>query len=167
MDDFLKILWTGLATITIALVTVFSDKIIERIRLALNRANLRIKQYEEMAQSIGEFVFLVELEYEFRLKGWDQPGVDSSWKEIDDQYKVAIKKVRRNEFVYRSWVNKFWGEKRLEEFDEIMKLVIDEVDPAIHGLKGQGDHQLSLIKLEKSSRELRKLVKTWLVRSEA
>jgi len=168
VDEFLKAFGTGLAAIVIGLIAVFSDKLIGRIRLALNRADMRVEQYEKMALTLGEFVFLVQLEYEYRYNRWDAPGKDPSWTLIDDQYKDAINKVRKNEFVYRSWVNKYWDKNQLQEFDRIMKLIIENVDPAIHALKDENEQRDDVLKkLEESSVDLRNRVKEWLVKSEA
>jgi len=46
-----------LATIIIALLTVFSDKILERIRFRLNIADLRTKYFEELAVNLSTYLF--------------------------------------------------------------------------------------------------------------
>ena len=46
-----------LATIIIALLTVVSDKILERIRFRLNIADLRTKYFEELAVNLSTYLF--------------------------------------------------------------------------------------------------------------
>ena len=45
-----------LAATIVALLTVFSDKILERIRFSLNRADLRVKYFEELAVDLSTYV---------------------------------------------------------------------------------------------------------------
>ena len=45
-----------LVTTAVALLTIFWDRLLARIRFQLNRADLRVKQYEELAQDLSRYI---------------------------------------------------------------------------------------------------------------
>lgn len=53
----------------IALLSIFSTKITENVRLALNRADFASKYYEELASDLSEYRFQAELMVEFVERG--------------------------------------------------------------------------------------------------
>src|SRR6266566_839161 len=95
-----------LATIIVALLTIFSDKILERIRFGLNVANLRTKYYEELATGLSTYLFWSEIYHERRQKGWDDDPADMD--AIGGEVNAAVTTLRKKEYVYRAWVRKYW-----------------------------------------------------------
>jgi DNA-binding Lrp family transcriptional regulator len=59
MDIISNNVGTWLAAVTVALLTIFSDKILGRIRFSLNRADLRVKYFEQLATDLSTYVFWV------------------------------------------------------------------------------------------------------------
>jgi hypothetical protein len=111
--------WLG-ATL-VALLTVFSDKIIGRIRFRLNRADLRAKYFEELALDLSSYIFWAEVYHERFQKGWTSDPEDLS--AVAGELNVAMVTWRKKEYVYRSWVRRYiasprssaaeWGASRL------------------------------------------------------
>lgn len=54
----------------IGILTHFSSKITESIRVAINSADLGSQNYEQLAMDLSEFIFQAELIEEFINKGW-------------------------------------------------------------------------------------------------
>ncbi|HVG45054.1 MAG TPA: hypothetical protein VM890_10005 [Longimicrobium sp.] len=162
-EAFWKAFGAGLAAALLAMVTVFSDKIAARIRLALNRADLRVKQFEEMALDLSDYAFHAELSHEFIKKGWDTP---EELAPIIRDYNAAITTVRKKEFVYRSWVRRYWRPERLVQFEALIQTV-KRVDGAVHDLNDSGDMRRKLEALETLLGQLREQVDSWLSSADA
>jgi hypothetical protein len=104
----------------IAILTVFSGKIVESLKFSLNRANLRTKNYEQLSQDLSEFVFMAELNHEFLENDWTtKPTLTGLLNDYND----SKTKVRKSEFVYRSWISKYWDKSQLEKFSHVMELI--------------------------------------------
>jgi len=83
---------TWLVGFLIARLTLFSTKITENIKLALNRADLVSKYYEELAVNLSEYRFQAELAVEFVERGWTTAyTLETLFKE----YNEAITKLRQ------------------------------------------------------------------------
>jgi len=112
-------LW--LAATIVALLTIFSDKILERIRFRLNRADLRTKYFEEQAVSLSAYLFYSEIFHERYQKGWADDPEDLA--AIGGAINGAVTKLRKKEYVYRAWVRKYWGPAALEQFAQVLAAV--------------------------------------------
>jgi len=110
-----------------------SARITESIKFALNRADLRTKQYEELASEIGNYIFAAELITEFIEQGWT---TKQTMTELLKDYDESIATLRKKEFVYLSWIQKYWGKHEAAKFDSFMKSV-REFDMAIHSLNDE------------------------------
>jgi hypothetical protein len=118
---FLNNIGTWLAAALVGLLTIFSDKILERIRFRLNRADLRVKQYEELAQDLSAYTFWVEVYQERYARGWTNNKNDL--KAVGGLLNEAMVTLRTKEYVYWSWVRKYWGEVAARQFTEVIRVV--------------------------------------------
>jgi hypothetical protein len=154
--------WLGAAIV--ALLTVFSDKIIGRIRFALNRADLRAKYFEELAIDLSTYLFFASLFHERYARGWTDDPDDLS--AIGSEINGAVTTLRKKEYVYRSWVRKYWKSGGLNDFEEIMKAV-GLVEDAIHAFNEGGDEGAKTTVLGKELHLLRSKIDSWLSQSDA
>ncbi len=124
---------TWLVAFLLAILGLFSGRITESIRFALNRADLRTTQYEELATEISQYIFSAELCTEFI-------GSSSTTKEtlteLVTEYNVNITKLRKKEFVYSAWIQKFWGKSQADKFEQFMNSV-RAYDTAIHSINDE------------------------------
>jgi len=119
---------TWLVAFIIAILGLFSSRIIESIRVALNRADLRIKQYEELASDISQYIFVAEYNTEMIENNW------TSRQTIIDmvkEYNESITSLRKKEFIYLSWIQKYWSKKEILQYEAFMNSVKD-FDSALH-----------------------------------
>src|SRR5262249_19252430 len=135
-----------LAATVVALLTVFSDKILERIRFRLNRADLRTKYFEQLAKDLSTYLFYSELFHERYQKGWADDPEDLD--RIGGAINGAITTLRENEYIYRAWVRKYWGEAKLEQFAEVMT-ALKSADDAIHAFNDRGNEKEKTAELGK------------------
>jgi|SRR6185436_1793401 len=159
MDIFKEHFGTWLTTLIVGLLTVFSDKIIERVRLGINRANLRIKYFEELAIDLSTYVFWAEVYLERFEKGWDEDPDDL--KAVGGELNLAMITLRKKEFVYKSWVNRYWKEKDKSEFINLFESV-KEVDNVSHAFNEQGEENEKAKIYRTELNLLRKKVNKWL-----
>jgi hypothetical protein len=124
---------TWLVAFLIGILALFSGRITESVKFALNRADLRTKQYEDLATEISAYIFYAELTTEFIEHGWT---TKKSMTDLITAYNTSITSLRKKEFVYAAWVKKYWGAAQLSKFDAFMKSVA-EFDKAIHLLNDE------------------------------
>lgn len=124
---------TWIVTFAIGILTIFSSQITESVKFAINRADMRTKQYEELATEVSNYIFSAELNVEFIEHGWT---TKKSMTALVDDYNKSIEQLRKKEFVYHSWIQKFWGKNEADEFESFMKSV-RESDSAMHLLNDQ------------------------------
>ena len=148
-----------LAATTIALLTVFSDKILERIRFRLNRADLRTKYFEQLAIDLSTYLFYSELFHERYQKGWADDLEDLAG--IGGAINGAVTTLREKEYVYRAWVRKYWGRAKVEQFAEVMA-TLKSVDDAVHAFNDAGNEKEKTTELAKRLSKLRARVDEWL-----
>jgi len=122
-----------MAAFIIGIFTIFSAQITERVKFALNRADLRTKQYEELATEVSKYIFSAELLCEFIEHDWT---TKKSMTDLGDYYNKSVMELRAKEFVYHSWIQKFWGQKQAGQFDAYIKSV-REFDSTIHSLNDE------------------------------
>jgi hypothetical protein len=117
----------------IAILGIFSDKITESIKFALNRADLRTKQYEELAADVSSHLFSAELTTEFIENNWT---TKQAMTDLLKDYNASITTLRRKEFVYLSWLEKYWGCGKVAAFQSLMQ-VVGEFDLSLHSLNDE------------------------------
>jgi hypothetical protein len=124
---------TWLVGFVIALLTLFSAKITENIRLALNHADLVSKYYEELAENLSEYRFQAELTVEFVERGWTTAY---TLETLIKEYNESVTKLRKKEWVYQSWIRRYWGERPAIAFDQCMDAV-KAFDSEVHHLNDE------------------------------
>lgn len=128
-----------LVAFLIGILTIFSGQITESVKFALNRADLRTEQYirteqyKELATEISQYIFSAELNTEFIKNDWT---TKKALTELITDYNESITKLRKNEFVYAAWIQKYWGEKESAKFDAFMEAV-HEYDKSLHSLNDE------------------------------
>jgi hypothetical protein len=103
---------------------------------------------------LSEFIFAAELTVEFVENGWTTAD---SLMPMLKEYNDAITKIRKKEYVYWSWVGRYWGEDKVLEFSKIAE-AIKEFDQAIHSLNDEFE-QVNIKRIGKSKALLRRLVR--------
>ncbi|NEN97334.1 MAG: hypothetical protein F6K50_17930 [Moorea sp. SIO3I7] len=119
-----------MVTSMIGLVAFSADKIVEHIKLAANRADQQISNYNELATDLSDYIFFTEVLVKFYSQGWT---TKSSLNKIVPRYNNAIIKLRKREYVNLALVHRLWGKKSANEFTEIMSLV-KRIDALVHEL---------------------------------
>lgn len=126
---------TILVTSFITLITIFSDKIFENIKFGLNRADLRISQYENLATGISDFAFEAENITEYYEYGWT---TKLSLEVVAPEYNAAITNLRRKEYVVTGWLNRFWSKEDVMRYTVIMETA-KKIDFQIHSLNMEAE----------------------------
>jgi hypothetical protein len=121
---------TWLVAFLIGILGLFSGRITESVKFALNRADLRTKQYEELATEISQYIFSAELNTEFIENNWT---TKKTLTVLVTDYNTSITTLRKKEFVYGAWIQRFWGNEQSAKFGAFMEAV-REFDKAIHSL---------------------------------
>jgi hypothetical protein len=112
---------TWFVGLVLAVLGVFSDRIVGRLRFALNRADLRAKCYEEMAESISHFVFLIDrMVNVYYGSTW---VTDKGKSAIASEYDAITNEIMRKEYVYQSWMKRYWGKETNDAFRSTMAIV--------------------------------------------
>jgi hypothetical protein len=124
---------TWFVALLITILTLFSSRLTESIKSALNRADLRTRQYEELATEISEYIFAVELTVEFIEKDWT---TKESLTELIKNYNQSITTLRKKEFVYLAWLRKYWDNKQVVQFEKFMQSV-RAFDSVTHSLNDE------------------------------
>ena len=117
----------------ISVLAIFSSKITEYIKFALNSADLRSKYYEELAVNLSDYNFEAELTVEFLDKGWTTAATMSP---LMNQYNDSITELRKKEYVYLSWMNRYWGKAKVSELEGAYAAA-KTFDTAIHSLNDE------------------------------
>ncbi len=124
---------TWFVGLLIVLLTSFSSKLTESIKFALNRADSRTRQYEELATEVSQYIFTAELTVEFIENDWT---TKESLTERIKEYNQSITTLRKKEFVYLAWIQKYWDKKQVIQYEDFMKSV-RVFDSAIHSLNDE------------------------------
>jgi hypothetical protein len=103
------------------------------MRLALNHADLVSKYYEELATNLSEYRFQAELVVEYVEHGWTTAR---TLETLDKEYNESITKLREKEWVYQSWIRRYWGERQAIAFDRCMTTV-KAFDSEVHNLNDE------------------------------
>ena len=124
---------TWLVAFVIAIMGLFSSQITEKVKFALNRADLRTKQYEELVTEVSQYLFAAELVTEFIEHDWT---TKTAMTTLITDYNTSIKTLRKKEFVFQAWIRKYWGRNEATQFASFMKSV-REFDSAGHSLNDE------------------------------
>jgi hypothetical protein len=130
----------------IALLSVFSSRLTESVKFSINKADIRAKSYEEIAQGLSEYLFIAGQFQETLERG---TTTKEALVPIVMEYNDAITKLNRNEYVYRSWLARYWNKADMAKFDEVM-MSINNVDQSVHSL----NDQLELVNITKSQTKI-------------
>src|SRR5262249_32289725 len=101
--------------------SVFSTRLVETIKLALNRADARTKYFDEMATDISRFVFMIDRI--IRVYYESHWADDDSKSGIAQEYDEAMNTLSRKEYVYLSWFHRYWGKANVRAFELTMSKV--------------------------------------------
>jgi hypothetical protein len=142
----------------LALLGLFSARIVEAVKFALNRADLRTKYYEELAIDLSNFVFVVDrLTKVYYGSTW---ASDEDKSAIAAEYNLAMSGICRKEYVYLSWLKRYWSQRGASAFIAIMAK-IRAVDAVLIRLNEEStkdaaikDLELAFSDLQESAREL-------------
>jgi len=118
IKDFIK--WV-ITAIVGTLILVFVTPYIEKIKVRMDRANARAKQFEEIAPAISAYVYEVDMVNRSYIHGWEETKQEAA--ESDEAYNQAIAIIRKNEYVYLSWAKKYWKENEFPVFEKLMEAV--------------------------------------------
>jgi hypothetical protein len=151
-----------LITVFITILTVFSDKIIERIRFGINKADLRIKYFEELATDLSRYIFWTDVYLERFEKNWTDDKDDLAG--IAGELNTAMVTLREKEYVYKSWVTKYWTKAQQDAFFDIFDSVI-KVDIATHLYNDPGSEKEKNKKLRDELELLQFKASNWLNKS--
>jgi hypothetical protein len=137
---------TWFVGVLIAVLTVFSSTLTERIKFSINRADLRVKSYEQLSQDLSEYVFDAEFCQESFEHNWT---TKDALDDLVKGYNLAITKLRGNEYVYRSWLSRYWGKEEVKRFSDLMETV-KRLDLVIHSLNDEIEavHNKSKLKID-------------------
>jgi hypothetical protein len=124
---------TWLVGLAVALLGLFSSRITESVKFALNRADLRTGQYEELATEVSKYIFSAELNTEFIEHGWT---TKQTMSDLLKEYNQTITTMREKEFVYIAWIHRFWGNPEADRFKAFMTSV-RAFDSSIHTLNDE------------------------------
>jgi hypothetical protein len=150
-----KRFWPGLAqsfkqqaaiyivTAVFAILTVFSNTIADRIKTALNYADAREDRYATLARQISGYIFDCELIEEYLVNGWT---TRDALVPIISDYNKDITDLRRNEYVNRAMLAKYWNKARRNQFDSLMAQIL-KVDSTVHKLNDEYE-KVNILKTE-------------------
>lgn len=114
----------------IAVLAVFPSYFTDRIKFALNTADLRSKYFEEFAENLSAFSFEAELVVEYLGDG---VADRDSWDKIGNEYNPLITTLRNKEYVYLAWISRYWGGTRVYDV-ETAYIAVKTFDSALHDL---------------------------------
>ena len=132
---FQKRLGTFIVSALVALLTVFSNTLTERIKFGLDRADMRQSKFAQLSEDLSIYLFDCELEQEYLTEGASQVSLyDSVGKELNN----SITTLRKAEYSNRAIIAHYWAAERAQEFDTIMSDV-KSLDLVLHELNISGD----------------------------
>ena len=126
-------LGTWFIGLLVGVLALFSSQVTESIKFALNRADARTRQYEELATEVSQYIFAAELTVEFIEKDW---MTKQSLTGLVKDYNESITTLRKKEFVYLAWIRKYWGTEQMVQYRNFMQSV-RSLDSAIHSLNDE------------------------------
>lgn len=112
----------------ISILAVFSGFITERIKFAINKANLRSQYFEQIALSLSAFIFHAELIQEFQTERWTDSEL---YKQIVTDYNKLITEIRSKNYIFSSWIATYWQPSRTQLLEDVFEAV-KAVDKNVH-----------------------------------
>lgn len=140
-SHFSERMGTYIVTTVFTIVTVFSDTLAGNIRSALNRADARDEKYAVLSRQLSDYLFECKLIEEYLNNGWT---TREAFTPIVLDYNNDITDLRKNEYVDRAILAKYWNKDRRAEFVTIMN-DIHGVDSTIHSLNDEME-QVNILK---------------------
>jgi hypothetical protein len=133
---------TWFVGVVLAVLGIFSAKIVEAIKVSLNRADLRTKYYEEMAIDISHFVFIIDRLVKVYYGSEDEDDKSPIAREYDE----IMNAICRKEYVYLSWLRRYWGEDKSDSFRVMMEKIraVDATLISMRGKEAPGIKQLEM-----------------------
>lgn len=129
-------------SIVLTFLGLFSARIVESIKFALNRADVRVKYFEKMATEISHFVFIINrLTLVYHGSTWASPEDKDA---IATEYNTVMNAISRNEYVYLSWLRHYWGKNTANAFSRYMEKV-RAVDLVLIRMNEAGDQKDKLL----------------------
>jgi hypothetical protein len=161
---------TYLITAVFAFLAVFSDSIAGRIKFELNKADYREDKYATLSRDLSGYIFDCQLVAEYLRNGLtSKEGLTP----LAEDYNKDITELRRNEFVERAYLAKYWGKDRQAEYASIMTDVL-QIDTTVHSLNDEIEQVVILKKKDKidptkakaTADELEKMLSTFKPKAE-
>ncbi|MDD1625954.1 MAG: hypothetical protein LUQ26_00545 [Methylococcaceae bacterium] len=161
-----------LITTVVSIATICSDRITGAIKTEINKSDQRPVQHEKIAKDISSLLFDAENVVEFVNKNLT---TKKNLKFIVTPYNTSIETMRKNEYVYRAVVERYWDEGDTLKLYETFAADVRLVDNSIHafneefsqvdsGLKSRADEAKtkplvkpasdSIAKLQESAKQL-------------
>ena len=150
---------TWFVGVVLTLMSLFSGRLAETIKFALNRADLRTQYYEQIATDISHFVFIVD-----RLV---KVYFGSTWASDEDrgaiaaEYNETLNNISRKEYVYLSWLSHYWRRKMIGGFEQLMA-TIREVDSVLITLNESKEGSRDVAAIAKVHEKLRNVAHSFL-----
>jgi hypothetical protein len=136
--------------VVLALLGVFSGRLVESIKFALNRADLRAKYFEQLAVDLSSFVFAIDRITKVYYGPWVG---DDGKRAIAEFYDESMNKLCSQEYVYLSWLQHYWNQRMVDAFVRTMDKV-RAVDELLIELNAMADPRPRIGDLTKIYREL-------------
>ena len=142
---------TWFVGVVLALLGVFSGKLVETVKFALNRADLRTKYYEQLAVDLSAFVFAVDRLVTVFYSSWAK---DESKSAISEMYNTTMNKFCCQEYVYISWLQRYWNKAMVDTFTRTMEHV-RKVDSLLNRMNGEKNPKVRLPELQDAYTQMR------------
>ena len=124
---------TWFVGLVISILAIFSAKVTEYVKVAANSADFRSQYYNELAVSLSAFDFDAELVVEYLDKGWTEA---EAMTPLLDEYNASITDLRKKEYVYLSWIGRYWGKPKMSELSATYG-AIRTIDADFHSLNDE------------------------------
>lgn len=158
-------------TAVVSIAMVFSDRILESIKTAVNRSEQRPAQQEKLARDFSAYMFAAETSVDYLKAGLT---TKAALVEAATAYKKSLATLRENEYVYYAVINQYWGKQQVGLYENFIANVravdrqIQKFSPQIlqvlEGSKSTIDPQFaepltqeamaSLVQLQASAKQL-------------
>ena len=141
-----SIIWV--TTTLLAILTLFSQTLVDRIKTGLNVADLRGGYYKKMAGDFSNLSFdaqsIIDNYTEALEPGQGRRIGPKFLNTLVLGYNSAIDTVRKNEYIYRYWINAYYRTRwilfrtnAMERYDTLLNSIY-RLDKAIHSMNRVG-----------------------------
>lgn len=122
-----------LITTVVSVAMIFSDRILESIKTALNRSEQRPVQQEKLARDFSAFIYAAENEIAYFHSGLT---TKAALNEVAAAYNRAITTLRENEYVYYAVIHRYWGREQIAHYENFIAGV-RQLDQQVHRFNPQ------------------------------